>query len=100
MLELSEEGTGKQGEWIKVKGGSKKVASLKSIDVKNRFSVLDQKEEENNIVRDREEEMKDIVLGDSQVRDLGIELSNIGKVKARKRLVVLSWSRQILLKAD
>ena len=37
----SEEGTIKQGEWIKVKeGGIKKVASPKDIDVKNRFNVL------------------------------------------------------------
>ena len=38
----SEEGTGKQHKWIKVKGlRSKKVASLESTDYKNRFSVLD-----------------------------------------------------------
>ena len=49
----------------------------KSIDVKNRFNVLDQMEEENNIVRDREDGTNYIVLRNSQVRDLGIELSNI-----------------------
>ena len=38
----NEEGTGKQGEWIKVKGGrSKKVECSKVIEVKNRFSILD-----------------------------------------------------------
>ena len=31
---------------------------------------------------------KDIVLGDSQIIDLGIQLLNIGKVKTRKRLVM------------
>ena len=36
----SEEGTGKQEEWNKVKGGrSKRVESLKGIGVKNRFSI-------------------------------------------------------------
>ena len=78
-----------QGEWTKVKGGrSKKVVSPKGIDVKNRFNVLDQMDEGSNIVRDREDGTSDIVLGDSQVRDLGIEFSNIGKVRARKRLVI------------
>ena len=47
--------------------------SSNGIDVKNRFTVSDQMDNESNIVRDRE----DIVLGDSQVKDLGIELSNI-----------------------
>ena len=51
--------------------------SPKSIDVKNRFSVLDQMEEENNILRDREDGTNGIVLGDSQVCDLGVELPNI-----------------------
>ena len=73
-----------QGEWIKVKvGRSKKVVSPKSIGVKNRFC-----DEESNIVRDREDGTNDTVLGDSQVRDLGIELLNIGKVSTRKRLVM------------
>ena len=40
-----------------------------------------------NIVRDREDGTNDIVLGDSQFRDLGIELSNIRKVRGRKRVV-------------
>ena len=71
----SEEGRMKKGEWTKVKGGkSKKVESLKCINVKNMFSVLDQIDEESNIVRDREEGTNDIVLGDSQVKDLGIGL--------------------------
>ena len=61
----SEEGTGKQGEWIKVKGGrSKRVQSLKRIDIKNMFSILNQMDEESNIVRDREDGTN-IVLGDS-----------------------------------
>ena len=38
-------------------------------------------DEESNIVRHREAGTNDIVLGDSQVRDLGIELSNIRKVR-------------------
>ena len=39
-----------QGEWTKVKEGkSKMVVSLKGIDVKNRFTVLDQMDEKNNI---------------------------------------------------
>ena len=41
-----------------------------------------------NIVRDREDGTNDIVLGDSQFRDLGIELSNIRKVRGRKRVVM------------
>ena len=42
-------------------------------------------DEESNIVRDREDGSNDIILVDSQVRDLGIELSNRGKVRARKK---------------
>ena len=39
----NKEGTGKQNEWIKVKGGSrKKVENPKDINVKNRFTILDQ----------------------------------------------------------
>ena len=65
-----------------VKGESKKkVENPEGIDVKNRFSILDQMDEESNIVRHREAGTNDIVLGDSQVRDLGIELSNIRKVR-------------------
>ena len=45
-------------------------------------SVLDQMDE------NQMDGSNDKVLGDSQVRDLGIELSNIGKVRARKRLVM------------
>ena len=45
-------------------------------------------DKESNIVRDKEDRSNDIVLEDSQVLDLGIELSNIGKVRARKRLVM------------
>ena len=57
-----------QGEWTKVKGGrSKKVASPKGIDVKNRFTVLDQMDEESNIVRDREDGTNYIVLGNSKL---------------------------------
>ena len=43
----SKEGTEKQGEWIKGKGGiSKKEGSPKGINVRNRFSILDQMDEE------------------------------------------------------
>ena len=62
--------------------------NLKSIGVKNMFSVLDPMEEENNIVRDREDGKNDIVLGDFQIRDLGIEVWNIGKIRTGKRLVM------------
>ena len=62
--------------------------SPKCIDVKNRFSILDQIDEESNIVRNREDGTNDIVLGDSPSRNLEIELSNIGKVRARKILVM------------
>ena len=82
----SEERTGKQGEWIEVKGGRNKKQSLKGIDVKNRFSTLDQMDEENIIVRHREDGTNDKVLEDSQIRDLGIELSNIRKFRTRKRI--------------
>ena len=52
-----------QGEWTKVKvARSKKVLSPKGIDVNNRFSVLDQIDEESNIVRDWEHGTNDIVL--------------------------------------
>ena len=40
--------------------------------------------EESNIIRDKENKTNEIVLEDSQVKDLGIELLNIGKVRARK----------------
>ena len=43
-------------------------------------------DEESNIVRHREEGTDDIVLGDSQVRDLRIEFSNIRKFRTRKRI--------------
>ena len=73
---------------MKVKGGSgKKVENPKGIDVKNRFSILDQMDEESNIAKHREDGTNYIVLGDSQVRYLGIELSNIRKVRDRKRVV-------------
>ena len=49
---------------------------------------FNQMDEESNIVRDREDGPNYIVLRDAQVRDLGIEFSNIGKVRARKRLVM------------
>ena len=62
--------------------------SPKCIDVKNRFSLLGQMDEETNIVRHRKDETNNIVLGDSQVRDLGIELSNIRKIGTRKRVVM------------
>ena len=60
----------------------------KSIVVKNRFSALDQMDEESNIVGDREDGSNDIVLEDSQVKDLRIDLPNIGKVRTRKILVM------------
>ena len=40
--------------------------------------------EESNIIRDKENKTNEIVLENSQVKDLGIELLNIGKVRARK----------------
>ena len=46
--------------------------------------------EDSNIARNREDGTNDIVLGDSQVRDLRIELSTIRKVRARKRSYMLS----------
>ena len=56
----SEEGTGRQVEWIKVKEGrSKKVESPKGIDIKNKFSILDWMDEESNIVRNREDGTND-----------------------------------------
>ena len=54
--------------------------------VKNRFIILNQIQEEKNIVRHRECGTKDIVLGDSQVTNLEIELSNIRKFRARMRV--------------
>ena len=45
-------------------GRSKRVQSLKRIDIKNMFSILNQMDEESNIVRDREDGTN-IVLGDS-----------------------------------
>ena len=45
-------------------------------------------DDESNIVRDREDWTNYVVLGDSQVRDLGIEFSNIRKYRARKRIVM------------
>ena len=47
--------------------------------IKNRFSILDQMNEESNPVRHREDETNDIVLGGSQVKDLGIEHLNTRK---------------------
>ena len=92
----SEKGTGKQGEWIKVKGGRSKKISPKGIDVKNRFNILDQMDEESNIVREREDGTNDIVLGDSSLaRDLGIELSNI-RNKASVHMKVLKFSMKNL----
>ena len=44
-------GSGRQREWIKVKGGgSKKLESLKGVIIKNKFSILDRIDNENNIV--------------------------------------------------
>ena len=59
-------------------------------------------DEESNIVRYREDGSDDIVSEDSQVRDLGIELSNIEKIRARKRLLVMCYPGRllILLKTD
>ena len=37
--------------------------------------------EESNIIRDKENKTNEIVLENSQVKDLGIELLNIGKVR-------------------
>ena len=45
-------------------------------------------DEESNIVRDREDGTNDVVFGDFQDRNLGIELSNIRKFGARKRVVM------------
>ena len=64
------------------------VASPEGINVKNRFSILGQMDEENNISRHREDGTNDITLGDSQVRDLGTELSNIRIFRTRKRVVM------------
>ena len=49
--------------------------------IKNRFSILDQMNEESNPVRHREDETNDIVLGGSQVKDLGIEHLNTRKFR-------------------
>ena len=49
-------------------------------------------DEQSNIVRHRVNGANDIVLGDSHVGDLGIELSNIRKFKTRERSDVLSTS--------
>ena len=48
-------------------------------------------DEESNIVRYKEDVTNDIVLGDSQVRDLGIEFSNMRKLRTKKNSDVLSW---------
>ena len=45
-------------------------------------------DEESNLARQWGDGTNDIVLGGSQVRDLGIDLSNIRKVRARKRVVM------------
>ena len=66
----------------------KKVENPKGIDVKNSFSILDQMDEESNIARHKEDGTNNIVLGDSQVKDLGIELSNIRKFRAGKGVVM------------
>ena len=50
-------------------------------------------DEQSNIVRHRVNGANDIVLGDSHVGDLGIELSNIRKFKTRERSDVLSQGR-------
>ena len=64
----NKEGTGNRSEWIKIKGGSRKmVENPKCVDLKNRFNILDQMDEENNIARHMEDGTNDIVLGDSQV---------------------------------
>ena len=52
------------------------------------MSILDWIDEEINIVRHREDEANDMVLGDSQVTDLGIELSNIRQFSTRKKVVI------------
>ena len=84
-----EEGTGNQEEWININGGgSKKVDLPKGIDVKNRISILDQMDDNSNIVRYREIGANDIE--DSQVRDLGTDLSHIRKFRTRKRVVMCS----------
>ena len=85
----SEEGPGRQGEWVKVRGGgSKRVENTIGVDIKNRFSILETLEEETHMVSEREDEPNDIVLGDSQVRDLGMELSKRRKLGTRKRVVM------------
>ena len=79
----------KQGQWIKVKEGiCKKVKNPKGINVKNRFSILDWMDEKSNIFRYREDGANYMVLRDSQVRDLGIEVLNIRKFRIRKRVVM------------
>ena len=44
-----------------------------------------------NTARHREGGTNNIVLGDSQVRNLGTELSNIRKVRLKESSFVLSW---------
>ena len=62
--------------------------SPKGIDVKNMFSILEQMDEESNIISYKKDGTNDKVLGDSQVKDLGIELSNIRKFRTRKRVLM------------
>ena len=45
-------------------------------------------DEESNIIKDREVGKNYAVLGDSQIRDLGIKLSNIRKFRTRKKVVI------------
>ena len=58
--------------------------SPKGIGVKIMFSILGQMDEVSNLVRHREDGTNDVVLWDSQIMALGIELSNIRKFRTRK----------------
>ena len=73
------------------------------------FSILNQMDEKNNIVRHRKDKANDIVLGDSKFKDFGNDLSNIRNFRTRKisvmcypedfikdRLVVVHESRRVI----
>ena len=62
----SEEGPGRQEEWVIVRGGvSKRVENPIGVDIKNRFSILETLEDEIHMVSKREDEANYIVLRDS-----------------------------------
>ena len=55
-------GPGREGEWVKVRGGgSKRVENPVSVDIKNRFSILERLEDESQIVSQREDGANDSV---------------------------------------